>query len=62
NKELITIKSVTIKFLLGIEDALVGVAKDIFEFVSHPIDGVVGVEKSIMVYIPEIANKKWRKS
>ncbi|WP_164907492.1 hypothetical protein [Clostridium septicum] len=48
--------------LLGIEDALVGVAKDIFEFVSHPIDGVVGVEKSIMVYIPEIANKKWRKS
>ena len=57
NKELITIKSVTIKFLLGIEDALVGVAKDIFEFASHPIDGVVGVEKSIMGYLPEIANK-----
>ncbi|WLF69132.1 peptidoglycan-binding protein [Clostridium septicum] len=48
HKEVITLESIRKNYYLGIGDALVGATKDIFEFVSHPIDGVVGAAKGIL--------------
>ena len=48
HKEVITLESIRKNYYLGIGDALVGATKDIFEFVSHPIDGLVGAAKGIL--------------
>ncbi|ATD54188.1 hypothetical protein [Clostridium chauvoei] len=56
HKEVITLESIRENFYLGIGDALIGAVKGVFEFVSHPIDGVIGVANGIQFLNKVISN------